>query len=48
MPQNTQNKISKTALKHYNEFRNVKTEALRWVKMITDTGTKSKVETSAK
>ena len=48
MPQNPQNTISQTALKHYNEFRNVITEALIWVKMATDTGIKFKVETSAK
>ena len=41
-PQKT---ISKTELKHYNEFRNVITEALRWVQMTTDTGIKLKVET---
>ena len=29
MPQKPQNTISKTALKYYNEFRNIKTEALR-------------------
>ena len=48
MPQNPQNKISQTALKHYNEFNNVRTEVIRWVKMTTDTGIKFKVETSAK
>ena len=48
MPQNTQNTINQTALKNYNEFRNVITEALRWVKMTTDTEIKFKVETSAK
>ena len=48
MPQKPQNKISKTAFKYYNQFRNVKTEALRWVQMTTDTGIKSKVETSSK
>ena len=48
MPQNPQNKISKNALKSYNKFRNVKTEALGWVQMTTNIGIKSKVETSAK
>ena len=48
MPQNPQNTISPTALKYYNEFRNVRTEALRWVKINTDTGIKFKVETSAR
>ena len=48
MPQNPQNTISQTALKNYNESRNFRTEALRWVQMTTDTGIKFKVETSAK
>ena len=48
MPQNPFKKTSQTALKHYNEFRNVITEALRWVQMTTYTGIKFKVETSAK
>ena len=48
IPQNPKNTISQTALKYYNEFRNVITEALRWVQMNTDTGIKFKVETSAK
>ena len=48
MPQNPQNAIIQTSLKHYNEFINVITEALRWVKMTTDTGIKFKVETPAK
>ena len=47
-PQNTQNTTSQTALKHYNEFINVRTEYLIWVKMTTDTGIKFKVETSSK
>ena len=29
MPQNPQNTIIQNTLKHYNEFRNVRTEALR-------------------
>ena len=48
MPQKPQNKISQTVLKHYNEVRNVRTEALRWVQMTTYTGIKLKVETSSK
>ena len=40
IPQNPKNTVSQTELKHYNEFRNVKTEALRWVKMTTCTGIK--------
>ena len=48
MPQNPQNTISQTALKHYNEFRSVTTEALRWVQMTKYTGIKLKVETTVK
>ena len=48
MPHKPQNKISQIALKHYNEFMNVRTEALIWVQITTDTGLKFKVETSAK
>ena len=46
MPQNLQNTISRTALKHYNEFRSIITEALRWVQMTKDTGMKLKVDTT--
>ena len=38
MPQNPQNTTSQTALKHYNEVRNVRTDALIWMQMTTDTG----------
>ena len=48
MIKNPQNKISHTALKNYNKFRNVRTGALRWVQMTTGTGTKFKVETPAR
>ena len=48
MTQNPQNKIIQTKLKNYNQLRNVRTEALRWVKTTTYTGIKFKVETSAK
>ena len=44
IPQNPQKSIQ-TALKHYNEFRSVRTDALRWVKMTIDTGMKIKFET---
>ena len=47
MPHKPKNTISQNSLKHYNEFVNVRTESLRWVKMTTDTGLKFKVETSA-
>ena len=43
IPQNPQNTISQTVLKHCNESRSVRTEDLRWVKITTDTGTKIKV-----
>ena len=46
MPQNLQNIISKNALKHYNQFKIVRTEALRWLQITTDMGTKIKVETT--
>ena len=48
MPKKPQNKIRKTALKHYNQFRSVRTEALRWLQIARDTGLKFKVETTAK
>ena len=44
MPQKPQNTIIQTALKHYNGFRNVRTEALRWVQMTTDTGINPKLK----
>ena len=48
MPQNPQNTIIKTALKHYNQFWSLITEALRWVQIATDTGMKLKVKTKVK
>ena len=48
MPHNPQNTMIQTELKYYNEFRNFRTGALRWVQMTTDIGIKFKVETSAK
>ena len=45
IPQNT---MSQTALKHYNQFRSVKTEALVWVQITTNTGNKLKIETTVK
>ena len=38
-------KIIKTSVKHYNEFRNVITEDLRWLQMTKNTGIKFKFET---
>ena len=46
MPQNPQNTMSQTELKHYNDFRSVRIEALRCVRMTTDTGMKIKVNTT--
>ena len=48
MQQIPQNKIRQIALKHYNEFINVRTEALRWFKITTYTGNKIKAETEVK
>ena len=48
MPQNPQNTIIKTSLKHYNQFRSIKTGYLRWLKITTDKGKKLKVETEVK
>ena len=47
MPQNP-NKICQTALKHYNQFRSVRTEDLRWLQITIYTGIKPKVETKVK
>ena len=48
MPKKTQNKISKTALNHYNKLKSVRTEALGWVQIATDTVMKLKFETTIK
>ena len=48
MSQIPQNTISQTSLKHYNQFRSVITEALRWLQITTDTGMKIKVGTTVK
>ena len=48
MPQNPQNTISQTALKHYNQSRSVRTEDLRWLQITTDTGMKLKLKTAVK
>ena len=45
MPQNTHNTISQTALKHYNQLRSVRTEALQLIQLITDLRSKLQVET---
>ena len=43
MPQNPQNKISQTELKHNNQFRSVINEALRWLQITIDTEMKLEV-----
>ena len=48
IPQNPQNTISQTSLKHYNKFIIIITEDLRWLETTTDTGMKLKVETTVK
>ena len=48
MPQNPQNTIIQTALKNYNQFRGVRTEALIWLQTTTYVGEKLKVETKVK
>ena len=48
MTQNPQNAIIQTVLRHYNQLRSVITEALRWLKITTDTGNKLEVETIVK
>ena len=48
MPQNPQNTISQTELKHYKQFIIFRTEALRLSIITTDTGREIKVETEAK
>ena len=48
IPQNPQNTISQTLLKHYNKFIRIITEALICLKITTDTGNKIKVDTTLK
>ena len=48
MPQNPQNSIIQTSLKDYNQFRIVRSEDPRWLKIATDTGNKIKVEATVK
>ena len=48
MSQNSENTISQTALKHYNQFISVVNEALRCLQITTDTGNKIKVKMEAK
>ena len=48
MPQIQKNTISQTALKYYNQFKIIITEALRWLQTTIDTVNKIKVETESK
>ena len=48
MPKKPQDTISQTYLKHYNQFRSVRTEALRWLQTSTNTGKNLKTETETK
>ena len=43
MPLDPQNTIIQTEIKHYNKLKSVKTKALRWFEITTDTGNKIKV-----
>ena len=43
MPQNPQHTIIQTSLKHYNQFRSIITEALRWLQITKYKGNKLKV-----
>ena len=48
MPQNPQNRIIQTELKHYDQFRSVSADTIRWLQINTDTGKKPKLKTRAK
>ena len=43
-----QNKISQTKLKYFNQFRSIRTKALRWLQITIDTGKNLRVETKIK
>ena len=45
MPQTPQHIIGQTELKHYNQFRSIRTESLRWLKFTAGLGGNFKVET---
>ena len=40
-PDFPQNTISPTAIKFYNKFRSVKSEALDWIRLVDEVGTKA-------
>ena len=48
MSQNVHHKTSQTALKYYNQFRTIRTEAIRWSQLTTDKRKKLEVETGVK
>ena len=48
MPQNSQHTISQTAIKHYNQLRSVRTEALIWLQFTTALGNNLKIEIDTK
>ena len=48
MVDNPQNTISTTAIKQYNEYRSVRTEALEWVKFTSAEGQSARVHTERK
>ena len=45
MPNNPQNTISQPALKFYNKFRSVRTEALDWIKLTDQQGKTTRIST---
>ena len=48
MPNNPQNTISQPALKFYNKFRSVRTEALDWIKLTDQQGRTTRISTFKK
>ena len=48
MPKNPQNTIIQNAFKNYNQFRSVRNDALRSLKITTDAEKKLKLATEAK
>ena len=48
MVDNPQNTISTTAIKQYNEYRSVRTEALEWVKFTSAEGQSTRVPSERK
>ena len=48
MPDNPQNTISQPAIKFYNKFRSVRTEALRWIQFVQPCGKKTRTNTMSR